>query len=187
LVDDLSRLADDELLARAKDEDWEAFRVFFERHHDAISGFLGAATRDTQLTLDLTMEVFGAALVAVKRYRPGEAPAQAWLFGIARNKLAKARRRRRLDRSATRKLGIERLEYTDAAIEQAEREIDSARGAYLAALDKLSPPERDAIVAHVIEQRDYPDIAATSGVTEAAIRQRVSRGLAKLARIVRQE
>jgi RNA polymerase sigma factor (sigma-70 family) len=186
-VDDLSRLSDDELLARAGGEDWEAFRIFFERHRDAIAGYLGAATRDTQLTLDLTMEVFGAALVGVGRYRPGEAPAQAWLFGIARNKLAKARRRRRIDLSATRKLGIERLQYVDAALEQAEREIDSARGAYLAALQRLSAAERDAIVAHVVEDRDYAEIAAVAGVTEAVIRQRVSRGLAKLARIVKRD
>ena len=49
----------------------------------------------------------------------------------------------------------------------------------------LPQAEREAVAARVIEERDYTEIAATTGATEAAVRQRVSRGLSKLAQRVR--
>jgi DNA-directed RNA polymerase specialized sigma24 family protein len=45
----------------------------------------------------------------------------------------------------------------------------------------LTPEEQEAVKARIIEEREYSDIAAASGKSEVAIRQRVSRGLAKLA------
>lgn len=80
--------------------------------------------------------------------------------GDRRNKLAHRRRRAAIETAARRKLGMPRLTY---------------------------PTERQAVVARVIEERDYDEIAVASGATPAAIRQRVSRGLAKLARLGREE
>jgi DNA-directed RNA polymerase specialized sigma24 family protein len=44
-----------------------------------------------EVAADLAGETFAAALLACGRYRAGEAPALAWLLGIARNKLRGAR------------------------------------------------------------------------------------------------
>ncbi len=130
--------------------------------------------------------MFAAALVGADRYRPGEVAARAWLFGIAKNKLAGNRKRWARDLSARRKLGLSRLEFTDEAIEEVERLLDSPEERYLDGMAKLTQIERDAVRARILEERDYADIAARSGSSQAAIRQRVSRGLAKLARLGRQ-
>jgi DNA-directed RNA polymerase specialized sigma24 family protein len=58
---------------------------------------------------------------------------------------------------------------------------------HLAALAQLPEDERDATGARVIDERDYADIAAAHGTSQAAIRQRVSRGLAKLAGRVKED
>lgn len=47
----------------------------------------------------------------------------------------------------------------------------------------LSAAEREAVTARIIDERDYPEIAVAQGASPAAVRQRVSRGLAKLARL----
>lgn len=125
MVADLSALADDELLVRTRD-DPEAFGAFYERHVHAVLGFLGREAGDTQLALDLTAEVFSAVLVASGRFRPDEAPASAWLFGIARNKLLSARRRDAVAFAARRKLGVPLLAFSDEAIERVEETLDAA-------------------------------------------------------------
>jgi hypothetical protein len=49
-------------------------------------------------------------------------------------------------------------------------------------LRHLPRDQRHAIVAHIVEERDYREIAAESRASEASVRQRVSRGLGALRR-----
>jgi len=183
-VGEYGRLSDDELLRRTA-TDREAFGELYDRHVRAVLGELRRRGLSTDEALDLTAEVFAAALVASRRYRPGEAPALAWLLGIARNKLAHGHRRTATETAARRKLGMDRLTYSDDALERVDELLDAER-VYTNGTATLPPAEREAVVARVIEERGYDEIAAASGATPAAIRQRVSRGLAKLARLGRE-
>lgn len=183
-VGDYARLSDDELLGRTA-EDREAFGMFYDRHVRAVLIELRRRGLPADEALDLTAEVFAAALVASRRYRPGEAPARAWLLGIAKNKLAHRHRRAAIETAARRKLGMARLTYSDEALERVDELLDAEGSTYTNGTAALPPAEREAVVARVIEERDYDEIAASSGATPAAIRQRVSRGLAKLARLGR--
>lgn len=172
--------SDDELLLAAR-QDPEAFGEFYERHSQEILRFLRRATGDTEQALDLTAEVFAAALAATARYRPGEAPAGAWLVGIARKKLAASRKRSALDQAARRRLGIPALHFSDEALERVDELLALAGETYTQGMTDLSVEENEAVTARVIDEREYADIASAAGTTEAAIRKRVSRGLAKLA------
>jgi RNA polymerase sigma-70 factor (ECF subfamily) len=184
-VGDYSRLSDDELLARTSD-DREAFGEFYDRHVRGVLAELRGRGLATEEALDVTAEVFAAALLASRRYRPGEAPARAWLIGIARNKLAHRHRRAATETAARRKLGMARLTYSDEALERVDELLGTEPSRYTNGTATLPPAEREAVVARVIEERDYDEIAAATGATPAAIRQRVSRGLAKLARLGRE-
>jgi len=181
-VAELTSLSDDALLDLTR-RDPEAFGVFYERHVRAVLAFLRSRGLDTEASLDLTAEVFAAALVASRRYRPGEAPARAWLLGIARNKLAAARRHEAVELSARRKLGVPRLMFSDAELSRVEELVDLSGEPYLNGLADLPEGERAAVAARVIGERDYVDIAAQENTSPEAIRQRVSRGLAKLAKL----
>jgi RNA polymerase sigma factor (sigma-70 family) len=185
-VGDYDRLSDDELLRRTAD-DREAFGEFYDRHVRFVLGELRRRGLAAEEALDLTAEVFATALLASRRYRPGEAPARAWLLGIARNKLAHRRRRAAIETAARRKLGMPRMTYSDEALERVEELLGDEAGLYTNGTAGLPAAERDAVVARVIEERGYDEIARASGATPAAIRQRVSRGLAKLARLGRDE
>jgi DNA-directed RNA polymerase specialized sigma24 family protein len=44
-------------------------------------------------------------------------------------------------------------------------------------VEDLPPEQRDAIRAHVLEDRDYAEIARSERLSEATVRKRVSRGL----------
>jgi RNA polymerase sigma-70 factor (ECF subfamily) len=71
---------------------------------------------------------------------------------------------------------MERIELLDADIERinALGEAVSAR----VWLERLTPAQRDAITAHVIDERGYEEIAEDAHTSEAVVRKRVSRGLA---------
>ena len=47
-------------------------------------------------------------------------------------------------------------------------------------LDTLAPEQREAVMAHHVEERGYTEIATELRCSESVIRKRVSRGLAAL-------
>ena len=47
-------------------------------------------------------------------------------------------------------------------------------------LDELPPDQRDAVRAHVLDERTYGEIAGSLATSEATVRKRVSRGLQAL-------
>ena len=174
------RLSDAELLAATRAQP-DAFGVFYERHARSVLAYLARRTENVELALDLTAEVFAAALDGCARYRADEGPARAWLFGIANHKLYETWRREAAERAARRRLGVASMEFTDGALERVEELVSAGEYDFLSGMERLSPGEREAVRARIIDERDYRDIAADARTSEAAIRQRVKRGLAKLA------
>jgi RNA polymerase sigma-70 factor (ECF subfamily) len=173
---------DDALLMRFKAGDGDAFVAFYRRHVAAIVGFFLRRTGDPELTADLTAEVFAAALLAAGRYRPGERPALAWLYGIAAHKLADSRRRGRVEDRARQRLSLEPLALDDDGIERVHELANGAEDEtpLRHAIDALPAAQRDAVLARVVAERPYAQIAASMDCSELLVRQRVSRGLRAL-------
>jgi RNA polymerase sigma factor (sigma-70 family) len=172
---------DDRLLVQFVAGDADAFVAFYRRHLAAMLAFFLRRTGDRELTADLTAEVFAAALLAAERYRPGERPALAWLYGIAAHKLNDSRRRGRVEDRARRKLAMERLEIDDAGLDRVEQLAGHADESRLReAVAALPSSQRDAVLARVVDEQSYTEIAAEMDCSELLVRQRVSRGLKTL-------
>src|SRR5262249_13105720 len=124
-------------------------------------------------------------LLGSRRFRPGEAPASAWLLGIARNVLAGSVRRARVEDRARRKLGMPVIVLDDDALDRIERIGSDARVESL--LARLTPEQAQAVRARVVEEVPYASIAAELRCSEGVVRQRVSRGLATLRRIYEED
>ena len=168
--------SDSELLLATQTSE-EAFGVFYERHFAAVLAFFRRRLPGVEEAFDLTAETFAATLGSVSRYQPGPEPAQAWLFAIARNKLSEAMRTNRVQDEARRALAMQPIELDDQAIEILER---IASGPALELLEALPDGQREAIEAHHLDERGYPEIAAELRCSESVVRKRVSRGLAAL-------
>jgi RNA polymerase sigma-70 factor (ECF subfamily) len=169
---------DDDRLLQETPRTPSAFGVFYRRHERAVLGYLVRRTGDAEVAADLAAETFAAALLGVRRYRPGERPAAAWLFGIARHRLLRALERGRVDDQARRRLGMEPLRLDDDLLERIERAGADMRAEAL--LEQLTPDQSRAIRARVIDERPYREIASALRCSESVVRQRVSRGLAAL-------
>lgn len=168
--------SDEALLAACATEP-EAFALFYRRHARPLAAFFVRRTRDPERAADLTAEAFAAALDGAARFDPDRGAAVGWLYGIARNLLAAAERRGRVEERMRRRLGMEPVALDEAGL----AEIGALATLELAAvLEDLPVDQRDAVRARVLDERPYPEIAAAAHTSESVIRKRVSRGLAGL-------
>jgi RNA polymerase sigma-70 factor (ECF subfamily) len=175
----LARRSDAELLALTPTVP-EAFDVFFTRHSKAIVSFIWRQTGNQEVAADLAAETFAVAFESVARYDPGRGNARGWLFGIAKITTLASYRQERSERAARLRLGLTVRGHSDEDWEQAEARLDAALPGLIDDVDKLPRAERRAVVARVLEERSYTEIATREQATEAAIRQRVKRGLTRL-------
>lgn len=178
-----NRRTDDDatLLADAARGDDEAFATFYRRHLGAITGFHLRRVGRRELAFDLTAETFAAVVAGCGRFDPDRGSATGWLFAIAANKLRDSLRRGRVEDEARRRLGHEPVVLEDGdllrVVEVASAD-DEAR--LRARLGELPEEQRAAILARVVDERSYEEIAASLACSEAVVRQRVHRGLRRL-------
>jgi RNA polymerase sigma-70 factor (ECF subfamily) len=179
----------DEDLLRLTTTDAAAFEAFYVRHRLAVFRFAHWRTQSAEAAADLTSEIFATALEAAPRFRAGALPARAWLFGIANHKVADHRRSGAIADAARQRLGMQRLVFDDLALERAEElaDIESLRRSLDSLVADLPDAERAAVLARVVDEHDYADIAVALDTTEQAVRQRVSRGLRRLESHLRKE
>ncbi len=181
LHDQSRQASDEDLLERARG-DVDAFAEFYRRNVGWVLGVCARRTGDPDLAADLASEVFAAALLSAGRYRRDRAGARTWLLGILLHKAANLDRRGRAERRARRRLGLERHELTAADRDGfgALLESDMTDPPALSLLGGLEPGQAEAIEARVLQGRSYEAIARATGISEAAVRKRVSRGLRQL-------
>lgn len=171
---------DDELLRRAATGDDDAFALFYRRHRGLVVGYLRQRVSEPEHAFDLTAETFAAALLALRRYRPAEGAAAAWLLGIARNKLLESYRRGRVEARARTRLAMEPIAVDDDDLLAIESQAAAGQAWLERLLESLPEDQRAAIRARVLDEREYTDIARELESSPQVIRQRVSRGLRTL-------
>ncbi|WP_205696103.1 RNA polymerase sigma factor [Conexibacter sp. SYSU D00693] len=164
--------ADDAALLAATDLVAERFAVFYRRHVDTVLRFLARRGVDAATAADLTAEVFATAYLQRRRYEPRRGDARAWLLTIAARRHADLARRWSREKRAVAALALQVPALTEDDV--------AGWSALVAAVEELPAGQREAVRERVLEDRAYDDIAARQGLSEAAVRQRVSRGLATL-------
>jgi RNA polymerase sigma factor (sigma-70 family) len=171
----------DEDLLCAADADPDAFAAFYRRHAPGLLAWAARRTRDREQAADLVAETFAAALEGCHRFDPRRGDAAGWLYGIARHQAARVAERGAVERKARRRLRIARPELDDAELERVIASASVPAGVE-AALGELPPDQRAAVRARIVDELGYDEIASRSATSEAAVRQRVSRGLGALRR-----
>jgi RNA polymerase sigma-70 factor (ECF subfamily) len=168
--------ASDAELFRAGDAD--AFAEIYDRYVRQVFGW--ARARAGEHAADLTAEVFARAWLSRGRFRTRDgAPALPWLLGIAQKVLRDSLRRRRVEDSARRRLGLPRTFAPDGEIERVDERLslpDSAQDAF----SSLPERDRELMRLRVVEERPYSEIAVRMRCTPQAARLRVSRVLRQL-------
>jgi RNA polymerase sigma-70 factor (ECF subfamily) len=170
---------DGKLVAAVAAGEEVAFGRLYRRYLPVVVRWCLRETGNRELAADLSAEVFAAALTAARRYRPERGSVGAWLLGIARNKLLESRRRKRIEDSARRRLGLEPISLSDSDLERVE-DLASRDESILALLAGLPEAQRAALTGRVLQERSYGEIASELRCSESVVRQRVSRALKSL-------
>jgi RNA polymerase sigma-70 factor (ECF subfamily) len=178
---------DAELLT-ASGSDPAAFVEVYRRHAEDLLRYFARRTLDPESAAELTAETFAEAFASRASYRDTGANGVAWLYGIARHQLGRYFRHGRVDARARTRLTLPPRALPPEDFERIEDLIDFApiRVALAEALETLGESQREALRLRVIDGLPYPDVAARLHCGEAVARQRVSRGLRRLA-VVLQE
>jgi RNA polymerase sigma factor (sigma-70 family) len=159
--------------------------ALYGAHARDLLGYLARRARDPQVALDLLAATFLAAFENRSRCRSeNERERVAWLYRIAANTFVDHVRRGAAERRALTRLGSElrTLTASEAAAIEALADSSELEQRVTAAFGALTGEQREAIWLHVVEERPYPEVSAALGLSEPAVRARVSRGLRALRR-----
>jgi len=179
--------SDTELLLASRVEP-VAFVELYRRHAEDVLRYFARRTLDPEAAAELTAETFAEAYASRRNYRDTGANGVAWLYGIARHQLGRFFRTGTIDAAARRRIGIAREALPADDYERIEELVDlgSIREALAEALETLADEQRDALRLRVIDGLGYAEVAERLGCAEAAARQRVSRGLRRIALVLQE-
>jgi RNA polymerase sigma-70 factor, ECF subfamily len=163
--------ADDELVAAVAAGDRQALELLYRRHAPWLAGRLAARTTSRELAEEALQDAFLAAWRGARGYHgTGEVP--AWLWGIARRRLASLARRQ---------------PHGGLSLDAAGERADQAAGPEEAALGRdasdrirlavahLPDDQRAAITAVVYQGQTIEQAALAAAVPEGTIKSRLHR------------
>lgn len=117
-------------------------------------------------------------------YQPDQ-PIKPWISAIIRYKLAD--HFRKVSRQKEQLLGDELLDVTNEANDTNKSEENHSGSEVQEVLNKLPENLRRAITLTHIDGLSYSEAAAKEGVSEVALRKRISRGFSKIRTVVAKE
>ena len=157
---------------RAPQPDWR--RIGVCRVADTVRAASAPvyATHDAEFTragADLAQEIW----VAIFRALPGLSDAskfRPWAFRIARDRIYREYRRRKLPVQPLEETNLEEQMETDEGTDAAD--LEELRHC----LDSISPQHREALLLRFFEDMSYEEIARVTGATVGTVRSRIHYG-----------
>jgi RNA polymerase sigma-70 factor (ECF subfamily) len=171
---------DRQLLEEARAGRGEMFEIVYRRHHAVVLAFLARRVEQPELAADLMAETFASLLALVRDPQRAVPPIPvAWLLVTARNLLIDSQRRGTVDDRARRRLAMQPVVLDDRDLERVE-EISAETDLMRELAVRLDPDQLQALRLRVLDEREYPEIAAQLRCSESVVRKRVSRALGVL-------
>lgn len=161
-------MPDGELVRRVLDGEVALFGILVERYREEFGRYAAALVGDPDRAADAMQEAFIRAYRSLASCRD-VARVKAWFFRILTNQCHDQRARRRREASLEG-FDAPARERADAAVLDGE-----VREAIEAALDRLTPEQREAFVLRHMDGKSYEEMAAILGTGVDALKMRVYR------------
>lgn len=173
-------------MTRVAGGDREAFSVLVHRHRARVFSYLRRASLTREAAEDALQETFVAAWRHAGDFRGPSL--KAWLVGIAHRAMLRQGRRRVGQPSQLESLTElgERAGWGSDDPEQIVRRAEQ-RESLDAALGRLPPDAREALLLVDVEGMSYRDAASITELALPAFKSRLHRARLELAAILRQE
>ncbi len=184
------------LVRRCKSGDAAAWEELVRQYNRRIYGICYRFTGSQDEAEDLTQDVFIRMYRTLDSYDPERAAFMTWVATMTRNLLVDHFRRSKRDRmtdslDASASPGDEPDSIT---LGEQLRDMTAGPDARLAtretreevhaALQRLSPELREAVILRDLQDMDYKEIAVVLKVPEGTVKSRINRGRTELARLL---
>ena len=177
---------DTTLVMRARQGDKQAFGSLVDRYQPMALRIAGRMTADPDVARELAQEALLQAYLSLDRLRD-PSRFESWLYGIVLNVCRGYRRAWREEHASLEALtGGVRLEAAalgSGSFEPNPHEVVEARELHrtvLRAVDTLSPKTRAATLLFYYEQLSVREVAATLGISVAAVKGRLHKARNRL-------
>ena len=178
--EELSKLADEELMQRVGANDADAFEIVFERHVDAAFALAYRICGRRSTAEDVAQEAFLAMWRSGARYDRTRGSVRTWALGIVHHRAIDALRRD--GAHARRRVYDEGLEEAIEAPERTDAQaIDNATSQQIrSALDELPTEQRRVIELAYFGGFTHVEIASMLATPVGTVKGRMRLGLEKL-------
>ncbi|MBV9227240.1 MAG: sigma-70 family RNA polymerase sigma factor [Acidobacteriaceae bacterium] len=165
-----------------------AWDQLIQSYSRRVYGLCYRFTNHASEAQDLTQEVFLRVFKTLGSFRAGEGCFTVWLTRLTRNLLVDHYRRTKNERvtdAIEDKLAV--LEERTAPLSRTDGLLAGREAGELlqAALGRLSPELREAVILRDLQEMEYREIARVLDVPEGTVKSRLNRGRAELARVLR--
>ena len=171
-----------ELIARIRNGDDEAFRLIFDRYIRPVISFIYDMIGQRDLAEELAQETFVRAYKGIQSLKD-DTKLSTWLFGIAKNVAREHLRSRLRDHNKVEMENDSVIELSDKELlpdgqllnKELNRVIDEA-------LSTLDEDRREVFTLKVFHQRSYEEIAEITGFSIPKLKTDLHRARAEVRR-----
>ena len=182
------------LLRRCRAGEASAWEELVRQYHRRVFSICYRFTGSSDEAQDLTQDVFVRMYRSLDSYDAARAAFMTWLATLTRNLLVDHFRRTKQQRQ-TDSLDSTLNDEPDAASfgerltdpsagPEARLQARETRELVHAALLKISPELREAVILRDLQDMDYKEIAVVLKVPEGTVKSRINRGRTELARLL---
>jgi RNA polymerase sigma-70 factor (ECF subfamily) len=182
--------ADSILVERCLEGDQSAWEQLVRIHTRRVYAICYRFAGKDEEAQDLTQDVFLRIFKTLASFRAGEGSFSVWMTRVTRNLLIDNYRRKKGDRMTdSLETQLPMIEEKSLAGGRTDGLLAGREASELlqAALQKLSPELREAVILRDLEEMEYREIAQTLAVPEGTVKSRLNRGRAELARILKRQ
>jgi len=177
MTESLDRIYERVLVVRCQAGDEVAFEELVSRYAPRLRYFLRKLLGNVATAEDCLQEVWLDAFRGLPRLADPLA-LRAWLYRIARDRAFAV-----LRRAGRTECSLGETDVPDASADEPQFTDEDAAEIH-AALDKLPPEQREALVLRFLEEMSYGEIATATGQPLGTVRSRIHYGKQALARLL---
>jgi RNA polymerase sigma-70 factor, ECF subfamily len=171
-----------ELIARVRDGDEEAFRLIFDRYIRPVISFIYDMIGQRDLAEELAQETFVRAYKGIPSLKD-DTKLSTWLFGIAKNVARESLRSRLKDHNKVEMENDSVMELSDKELLPDGRLLGKELNRVIHdALSLLDEDRREVFTLKVFHQRSYEEIAEITGFSIPKLKTDLHRARAEMRR-----
>lgn len=175
--------ADLELVEKIRQGDQSALDLLYKRYSAPVYSLVWKILQNSEEAEDVALEVFWQVWRQADRYDPARGAPPAWIFTLARSRAIDRLRARNRREDRTVSIDDPNFHFDPLDENAAPDQVVSfrqSRDAVRAAMEKLSPVQREAVELAFLKGMTHVEIAEKLGQPLGTVKTRIRQGLIRL-------